>query len=732
MRKYIDWEFPLPRTHTGIMLGNGTTGMLVWGEGSELKITIGRADFWDHRGGMPWTEKQNYKDIKKCLENNDGEGIKNIFACSTENVPGQPDRPSVLPVGRLDLILDDGAELKRGRIELKTGIAEVVYSKNGIDSSIKIQISMKEQIFHIELPDEKISVKEVPSWEFKGEYFSGISFEPPVMLNNKSLKGWVQKLPADPALCVGYKIEEKSIWALTERGGNFDELIKTAEEKLASDSKKFAEENSKWWNRYWEDIPEINVPNESIDFVYCYGLYKFAGFTNPAGVPATLQGPWIEEYELPPWSSDYHFNINVQMCYWPAYKANRLTHLKPLFDMVWSWRDKLRSNAKAFLGIDDGYMLPHAVDDRCVCMGSFWTGAIDHACSAWIAQMMYEYFKYTADIDFLRETAYPFMKGVMRVYESMLEKEGEKYSLPVSVSPEYKGASMDAWGRNASFQLAAIHRLCENLIQASKKLDEKTLAGWKDILENLPKLTLVGPKGGERIALWEGADLDFSHRHHSHLAAITPFDTVDIDSDEWAPIISRSINHWIKKGMGQWTGWCIPWASMIHSRLGNGDAAETLIELWRKIFTNEGHGSLHDCNAAGLSVMGAPSFKNAIPNRGDVMQMDGGMGAVVAVQDMLMHSRRGVIHIFPGTPPSWKNAFFKDMPCEGGFLVSAVKEKGKIVSASISSRIGDTLKIANPWGDAEAKIKYSDGSESSTNAKVIEIFLQKNSSCEIS
>ena len=45
MMKYINWDFPLPRTHTGMMLGNATTGMLVWGEGNRLKITIGRADF---------------------------------------------------------------------------------------------------------------------------------------------------------------------------------------------------------------------------------------------------------------------------------------------------------------------------------------------------------------------------------------------------------------------------------------------------------------------------------------------------------------------------------------------------------------------------------------------------------------------------------------------------------------------------------------------------------------
>ncbi len=46
----LSWDFPLPRTHTGILLGNGTQGLMVWGE-STLNVTTGRAGFWDHRRG---------------------------------------------------------------------------------------------------------------------------------------------------------------------------------------------------------------------------------------------------------------------------------------------------------------------------------------------------------------------------------------------------------------------------------------------------------------------------------------------------------------------------------------------------------------------------------------------------------------------------------------------------------------------------------------------------------
>ncbi|OGV48663.1 MAG: hypothetical protein A2017_04445 [Lentisphaerae bacterium GWF2_44_16] len=738
MKNHICWDFPLPRTHTGIMMGNGTTGLLIWGEGPLLKITMGRADLWDHRGGMQWTEKHNYRDIRKCLENNDENGIKKIFASRTENIPGKPRRPSVVPLGRLDISLGEGAVLKKGSLCIGNGKVMITYEKNGTEKEISIQISMKKQIFLVEFPEKGFSIKNVPSWEMKKDYLSSISFEAPVLLEN----GWIQKLPEDPPVSVTWKLDDFNLWALTERG---DSVSPEKLENTAKDGKEnFSKDISAWWKKYWKDIPKISLPNEKLEFIYNYGLYKFASFTSPDGVPATLQGAWIEDYEMPPWSSDYHFNINIQMCYWPAYKANRLNHLMPLFKMVWSWRDKLRHNAKMFIGIDDGYMLPHAVDDRCTCMGSFWTGCIDHACAAWIAQMMFSYYKYTGDMDFLSEIAFPFMKGVMRVYEEMLEKDGDEYILPVSVSPEYRGAKMNAWGRNASFQLAAIHRLCEDLMEASDILNEVPSSAWIDIKAKLPEASLNGTPspisrdlqftegGNDKIALWDGVELEESHRHHSHLAAICPFDSIDIYSEKWMPVISRTINYWVEKGTGGWSGWCVPWASMIHSRLGNADMAEILLEIWLRIFTNEGYGTLHDCSRPGFSIMGGPSFGNIIPARREIMQMDAGMGAVTAVQDMLMHSRRGVIHIFPGVPSHWKSCFFRKMPCEGGFLISAEKKDGQIVCIEIESSFGKSIKLGNPFHGQEISVEFGDGKKEKLRGDIIEINIGKKRKCTLS
>jgi hypothetical protein len=476
------------------------------------------------------------------------------------------------------------------------------------------------------------------------------------------------------------------------------------------------------------------VGNPELQFLHDYGMYKFAGLTHPDGIAAGLQGPWIEEYQMPPWSGDYHFNINVQMCYWPAYHGNRLSHLRPLFDLLKAWQPVLRNNAKVFLGIDDGLMLPHAVDDRCTCMGGFWSGSVDHGCTAWVAQMMYRYYRYTMDQSFLAEEAWPFMVGAMRVYEEMLEEQDDgAFVLPISVSPEYRGAAMNAWGANASFQLACIHRLCEDLVDAAQALGKRPRAIWRRILKRLPKASLIGEPEDAAIALWDGTPLEESHRHHSHLAGITPFDTFDFDDPEWQGVQSRSLNHWVLTGPGLWSGWCVPWASMLHTRVGNADAAELWLDIWQRVFTNVGHGTLHDVDVPGFSLMGrrVNLATDACGGRSEIMQMDAGMSCTAAIHEMLLHERRGVHVLFGGAPARWQDVGFTGMRAGGACLLSARRRKGVVGQVTIKSLAGGEFRLRNPWPGMGVAISRGRRREKQAAMDVIVVSLRKGETVKL-
>jgi len=311
------------------------------------------------------------------------------------------------------------------------------------------------------------------------------------------------------------------------------------------------------------------------------------------------------------------------------------------------------------------------------------------------------------------------MVGAMRVYEEMLERDGEGYVLPVSVSPEYGGANMKAWGRNASFQLACIHRLCEDLLEASATLGQETPSIWSDIAARLPKACLMGADGSEEISLWDGTPLEESHRHHSHLAGITPFDIFDLDEASTAGLIERSLRRWLAEGPGLWSGWCVPWASMIQTRVGNADAAVLWLEIWRRVFTNVGHGTLHNVDFPGVSLMGGRPMGQLDKSR-EVMQMDAGMSCVAALHELLLHERRGVTHLFAGAPSDWKQVGFSQVRTGGAFLLSANRVRGKVGPVKVRSLAGGSLKLANPW-DGPAQLKRADGSVRRLRGKVLRV-----------
>lgn len=83
--------------------------------------------------------------------------------------------------------------------------------------------------------------------------------------------------------------------------------------------------------------------------------------------------------------------------------------------------------------------------------------------------------------------------------------------------------------------------------------------------------------------------------------------------------------------------------------------------------------------------------------------MDAGFGAVVAIQDMLLHTRRGVHHAFAGAPTGWRDCAFNDMLTEGGFLVSAERAGGHTSRITIKAQRAWVFRLANPWtGDVDA------------------------------
>ena len=659
----VEWIFPRTGTcHEGMAFSDGKTGVLLWGGGETVNLTVGRADLWDHRGGYPWTEEQSYTNIVDAVQKGDVARLSALFR--KETPPGEPRNPYMLPLGRA-VITISGAELKRGELDPYTGTARVWYAKDGGEQAFDVAMCKEYGgAFAIRFPrSADVSAKSIPATD-TGVYeksLKPLGFMKAVKRDDGARGGFDWKLPADPSVSLDWSLADGVFTLTTRRGapGCACGGGAVAYEDIEAATKAR-------WSKFWSEGAKVRVPDPVLQRVFEYGMYRFGAMTDPDGVPAGLQGPWLEDDRLVPWNGDYHFNINIQECYSPAYRGGHFAHLLPMFRMVLSWRDRLADNARKFAGIDGGYVLPHSVDDRGVCIGGFWTGTIDHGSTAWAADMMWRYVKYSGDAAFLRDGAYDFMKGAMKTYLAMMEERDGRLSIPVGPSPEWAGNGLKgAVGRDPSFQLAAAHALARDLIAAAALLGEKPDPAWLDVQKRLPRYN--ADETG--FLLFDGQRFTDCHRHHSHMAGFFPFDTIDMSDPAAKAAADATYATWVSRGTRKWTGWCVPWASVLNTHFGKADEAADLVRKWDRHFCDDGHGSHHNGVRAGFT-----DWNGGL----GVMQMDGQCAATTAILEMLAHETNGKTEFFKGCPAEWEDVSFENLALSDGRRVDGRRLHGKI------------------------------------------------------
>ena len=719
----MTFRFPLPDTHAGILMGNGLFGVAVWGV-ERLCLTINRADYWDRRESRGITGRMNYRDQLKCWQAGDLDGISRMVD-EDETVPIEV--ATGLPMGRIEL----GVRIESASLHLADGVLEL--KEKASEAKLRLAVAADEPLLLIETDRTDLELRCRPAWEFLGDHLASIGHEPPRMFEHGALSGWFQKLPADPCLCLACTRLTGGLAVTAVYGDTEDDARTNAEASLkrvgAGGIDGLIRSTQRWWQDYWAKIPKVELPSKDAEQVYYFGLFKLAAMTKEH--VALLQGPWVEEYQMPDCSNDLHFNINVQMCYWPVYAANCLELLDPLLEKLAEWAPRLRRNAELVYGLEDGIFLPMSVGDEGQWLANFWPSFTDFATTGWTAHLLWLRYRYSMDTEFLRRTAYPFMKGAMRIYDAVLQERDGRMMLPMSTSPEYRWSAGGAVGANASFQFACIHFLLEALIAAAEVLDVDAgeAAAWRELKEKVPPWTTTtrtteeaarlaerqGPGADldahPRIAIFEGQDLEFSHRHHAHLGAIHPFDTLESDDVQTDRLLEATLRHWVEVGTGNWIAFSFSHASIIYSRLKQGEAAYLHYELWHRLFANEHGGAVELSHTPGLTTW-------TIEQRSSPMQMDAYMGAITAIQEMLLHTVRGTMTVFPALPRAWQSGVaFERMRAEGAFLVSARVRDGRITEVEILSEKGAALRMTNNIAD-EIMVRRGDG-DVTTRADVL-------------
>ncbi|MBC7255705.1 MAG: glycoside hydrolase family 95 protein, partial [Chloroflexi bacterium] len=152
-----------------------------------------------------------------------------------------------------------------------------------------------------------------------------------------------------------------------------------------------------------------------VALLFQYGRYLLIASSRPHTLPANLQGIWNDQLQ-PPWSSNYTLNINTQMNYWGAETTNLPECATALLDFIQNLRLNGEKVAQVNYGCR-GWCSHHNSDiwAQAAPVGNYGGGQPTWANFAlsgpWLCTHLWEHFAFGGDLDFLRETAYPLMKG---------------------------------------------------------------------------------------------------------------------------------------------------------------------------------------------------------------------------------------------------------------------------------------------------------------------------------
>lgn len=419
------------------------------------------------------------------------------------------------------------------------------------------------------------------------------------------------------------------------------------------------------------------------------GRYLLCGSSANGALPANLQGKWNEDLH-PPWDSDYHHDINLQMNYWIAEPTGMQAYTEALLQHLERFVSHGRKAAMDLYGCH-GIWLPIQTDPWGRCTPESWGWAAWIGAAPWLAQHMWWHYEYGQDVDFLRQRAYPFLKDIAAFYEDYLvEDENGQLQIVPSQSPENRFPETAAVGPvslcvSATMDIQLAWDLLTHTIKASQILDvdPDKRKQWESMLERLPEMQ-IGSKG--QLLEWnqEFEETEPGHRHISHLFGLYPGEQITPDGTPALFAAARKSLELRLAADGGHTGWSRAWTSCCFARLGDGDLSFEHLQHLVVDFATDTLLDLH-------------------PPR--IFQIEGNLGGAAAVVEMLMQSYHEVIHLLPALPSQWPEGRVSGLRARGGFTVDIDWKDGMLQRAAIV-----------PLKDRRCRVRYQRATVSVTDS----------------
>jgi len=477
------------------------------------------------------------------------------------------------------------------------------------------------------------------------------------------------------------------------------------------------------------------------ELYFQYGRYLLISSSRPGTLPANLQGVW-NMYLVPPWQSDYHLNINLQMNYWLANNANMKECLFALLDYIDGLRKPGRVTARAVYGVGVGCDINEETGWVAHVSANIfgYTGLInphnmekDHTghahyapeSAAWIMQNVYNLYQYYPDENLLRERIYPMLKETALFFSHPNVLVDDPVSGRKVMAPSYSSEHGPMWagatfGQQLLWQLFTdtieAAEILENDVDFSNKLTELR-ASLSDPGEAGPVPigdvsgrsggvgTIIGRGNAKGVKEWwwevgyyktapyktaspmakHQADavlgiIPNTEDEHRHLSHLVGLFPGKLITKETPEWMEAAINSLNIRGDAA-TGWSRGKKINLWARTGDGDRA---YKIFKGLINEATFENLWDFHT------GSPS--EGMPDDG-IFQIDGNLGGAAGMIEMLLQSHAGYIEPLPALPQNWVSGSVSGLTARGGFVVDMAWDDHALTTLTITSTVGGNCRI---------------------------------------
>ena len=429
------------------------------------------------------------------------------------------------------------------------------------------------------------------------------------------------------------------------------------------------------------------------ELMFQYGRYLLISSSRQNSLPANLQGAWSQDFYTP-WTGGFWHNINVQMNYWGSMSTNLAECFEAYIGFFEAYLPIAQQHATDYVrkhnpgqlnkGEDNGWIIGTGANAYYVPSAGGHSGP---GTGGFTAKLLVDYYDFTQDRAFLKEVGYPAMLSLSKFYSKALKPHGDLLLVEPSASPEQSATAEQikritgraASGRKAfsavgcTFDQGFVWESYADTLKMADALDSED-PFLETIREQVVRLdpVLVGASGQIKEYREETNYSDIgspTHRHISHLCPLYPGTMINSQKSEWMQAASKTLD---LRG-NKTTGWALAHRMNCRARLGEGDKAREAYEQFIRTRTATNLWALH------------PPF-----------QIDGNLGTMAGVAEMLLQSHDGAINILPALPKAWSTGHFDGLVARGNFVISAKWKDGKATELSVLSRSGGDCRIACP------------------------------------